>query len=162
MFRRAAAAAVLALSLIACSEQSGIAAYFEDAQSIAERMAETSGKFETLINAQENPLEWSDASKAELHATLESMRGLRADAAGMRVPEAFKDTHPLLVQSLDNMVEAIGIIDEIAADPSQGTMERAEEMTAKATEGERLANQYVAQLEAILREKYPEMVADAG
>ena len=90
------------------------------------------------------------------------MRGLRADAAGMRVPEAFKDTHPLLVQSLDNMVEAIGIIDEIAADPSQGTMERAEEMTAKATEGERLANQYVAQLEAILREKYPEMVADAG
>lgn len=160
MFRRASAAVVLALSLVACSEQSAIAVYFEDAQSIAEGMVETSAKFETLINVQENPLEWSGPAKQELEANLEAMRGLRADAAGMTVPEAFKDTHPLLVQSLENMIAAIEIIDEIAKDPSQGTMERADEMSEKATEGERLANEYVAELERILQEKYPEMIED--
>lgn len=160
MFRRASAAALLAVALVACSEQSAIATYFEDAQSIAEGMVETSAKFETLINVQENPLEWSDAAKQELATTLDSMRDLHADAAGMTVPEAFKDTHPLLVQSLDNMVGAIEIIDEIAKDPSQGTVERAEEMSEKASEGERLANEYVAELERILQEKYPEMIEE--
>ncbi len=162
MFRRAfAAVALLSLSLAACgSEHAAIAAYFEEAQSIGERMVQTSGDFETLMNRQENPLEWSAESKVQLQTTLESMQELRADADNMSVPEAFKEVHPLLVQSLDDMIAAIQIIDDIADDPSLATMEKAKEMTAKAESGEKLANEYVAKLEQILAEKYPELLEE--
>lgn len=162
MFRRVfATVAVLSLSLAACgSEHAAVAAYFEGAQSIGERMVQTSGEFEALMNQQENPLEWSAESKAQLKTTLESMGELRADADGMSVPESFKGVHPLLVQSLDEMTGAIGIIDQIADDPSLATMEKANEMTAKAESGEKLANEYVTKLEQILAEKYPELLEE--
>ena len=162
MFRRAlVAVAAVSFSLVACvSEHASIAAYFEEAQSVGERMVQTSGAFETLMNQQENPLEWSTESKVQLQTTLESMNELRADADTMSVPEAFKGVHPLLVRSLDEMIAAIEIIDNIADDPSLATMEKSKEMTQKAENGEKLANEYVAKLEQILQERYPELLEE--
>lgn len=162
MVRRASAVVVafLALSLAACSERAAVASYFEEAQSLAERMVTVSTDFETLINAQEDPTKWSDESKVQLAQSLSDLRDLHDEAQGMSVPEAFVSVHPLLVQSLDEMAGAVAIIDEIAKDPAQATMERADEMTKKAQEGERLAGEYVSQLEKILAEKYPEMIEE--
>ncbi len=162
MFRRATATvAVVALALAACSsEHAIIATYFDESQSIAERMVAASTTFESIVNAQENPMEWSDAAKQQLSETLDALDVLRDEADGMSVPEAFKDVHPLLVQSLDQMIAAIRIIDDIALDPSIATMDMANDMTKKAEEGERLANEYVTQLERILQEQYPELVVE--
>lgn len=162
MVRRASIAVVatLTMALVACSEHASVAAYFEEAQDIAERMVEMSTKFETVINAQEDPMQWSDESKQQLSATLDGLRELRDEANGMSVPEAFTYVHPLLVQSLDRMIEAIEIIDEIAVNPAIATVDLANDMTQKAEEGERLANEYVTGLERVLQEKYPELLEE--
>lgn len=161
MFRRASVAvAFLAVSLVACGEQAGIAAYFEEAQALAERMVEVGGKFETLMNVQEDPLVWSDEEKRELNDQYGLLQDVQDEAAAMTVPPAFTEAHPLLVQSIGEMLRAIDIIRDIAEAPETATMEKADEMTKKAEKGEALADQYVAEVERILEEKYPGMMAE--
>jgi hypothetical protein len=161
MFRRASlAVAVLAVSLVACGEQAGIATYFEEAQSLAERMAEVGAKFETLMNVQEDPLAWSDDEKRELNDQYGALKDVQDEAATMTVPLAFSGAHPLLVQSIGEMVGAVDIIRGISQDPETATMEKADEMIEKAEKGEVLADQYVAEVERILEEKYPGMMAE--
>lgn len=161
MLRRASVTvAVLALSLVACGEQAGIATYFEEAQTLAERMVEVGGKFETLMNVQEDPLVWSDDEKRELNDQYGTLKDVQDEASTMTVPLAFSGAHPLLVQSLGEMVGAIDIIRGIAQDPETATMEKADEMSAMAEKGEALANEYVTEVERILEEKYPGMMAE--
>lgn len=161
MFRRASVAvAFLAVSLVACGEEAGIAAYFEEAQGLAERMVEVGGKFETLMNVQEDPLVWSDEEKRELNDQYGLLQDIQDEAAAMTVPPAFADAHPLLVQSIGEMLGAIDIIRGIAQDPATATMEKADEMSAMAEKGEALANEYVTEVERILEEKYPGMMAE--
>lgn len=161
MFRRASVAvAFLAVSLVACGEEAGIAAYFEEAQALAERMVEVGGKFETLMNVQEDPLVWSDEEKRELNDQYGLLQDIQDEAAAMTVPPAFADAHPLLVQSIGEMLGAIDIIRGIAQDPATATMEKADEMSAMAEKGEALANEYVTEVERILEEKYPGMMAE--
>ncbi len=153
-------AAVAAVSLSACAwtEQGQIAAYFEEAQILAEGMAQVGTDFETLMTEQENPLEWNAEAKAELDVHFNALKALQDEAAAMTVPEAFANVHPLLVQSIGEMVGAVDLIRGMAADPSTATIQKADDMTAKAENGERLANEYVAELELVLAEKYPEMM----
>jgi len=161
MFRRVASivsVSLLATFLGACTEQAAISSYFEESQSIAERMVQTGTDFEAIMGAQDSPIAWSDETVQRLDAVHATMRSLHDEASGMSGPEAFADVHPLLVRSLDNMVEAIDIINGIAKDPSTVSAQLAKDMTAKAQEGERLANEYVTALERVLTEKYPEMI----
>lgn len=161
MFRRASVAvAFLAVSLVACGEQAGIAAYFEEAQALAERMVEVGGKFETLMNVQEDPLVWTEEEKRELNDQYGALKDVQDEASSMMVPMAFSGAHPLLVQSLGEMVGAIDIIRGIAQDPATATMEKADAMSDMAEKGEALANQYVTEVERILEEKYPGMMAE--
>jgi|GEM_PF-4481230 len=154
--------ALITLSLAACgvSEEAQIAAYFEESQSVAERMAEVGSTFETLMDGQDESLAWSEDVKVSLDTHFAAMQGLRDEAAGMAVPRAFSGAHPLLVQSIGEMAGAIDIIRGIANDPESATMQKAQEMTAKAENGEELANAYVADIEAILTAKYPEMMEE--
>lgn len=162
MFHRASAAVVVlaSITLVACSEHAAIVAYFEQSQSIAERMVAASTEFETVMSAQENPAEWSNEAKEKLSGTIDALTNLRNEADDMSVPEAFTGVHPLLVQSLDRMIAAIKIIDDIALDPAIATMDMANEMTQKAEEGERLASEYITQLEQILQKQYPELIEE--
>lgn len=163
MFRRLSPVlAILALALTACvgSERAAIATYFEESQSVAERMSEVGAKFETLMNVQENPLVWTDAEKGEIDGLIATLNDVKDEADSMSVPEAFKDAHPLLVESIGKMVGAIDIIRGIAEKPDSATMEKADEMTAMAENGEKLANDYVEEIEKILNEKYPEMMEE--
>jgi hypothetical protein len=162
MFRRASVAVAVLVSLAGCawSERAQIAAYFESAQSLAERMAGVGGEFEALMDAQEDPLAWSDEEKASLDAQYGALKGLGDEAASMSVPRAFSGAHPLLVQSIGEMAGAVDIIRGIAADPETATMEKADEMSLKAESGEVLANRYVSEIERILDEKYPELMAE--
>jgi hypothetical protein len=157
----AALLATLGLSACALSERAAIAAYFEESQGIAERMAQVGAEFETLMEAQENPLEWSDEDKAALATHKAALDELHDKAASMSVPEAFVDVHPLLVRSIGEMVAAVDIIRAISEDATLATKEKGDEMTAHAEEGERLANEYVQKLEQVLQEKYPEMMEEA-
>lgn len=161
MFRRVAS--IVSVSLLtaflgACTEQAAISSYFEESQSIAERMVQTGTDFEAIMGAQDSPFAWSDETVQRLDAVRASMDSLHKEASNMSVPEAFVDVHPLLVQSLENMVQAIDIISGIAKDPSTASVQLAKDMTAKAQEGEQLANEYVTALERVLTEKYPEMI----
>lgn len=161
MFRRVVSVtsvSLMAVFLGACTEQAAISSYFEESQSIAERMVQAGTDFEAIMGAQDSPLAWSDETVRRLDAVHATMRSLRDEASGMSVPEAFVDVHPLLVQSLENMVQAIDIISGIAKDPSTASVQLAKDMTAKAQEGEQLANEYVTALERVLTEKYPEMI----
>ncbi len=153
---------VCATAFVACtpSEEVAIATYFEEAQAIAERLVEAGAKFETLMNVQDDPLQWSDAAKQELATIAESLTHLRDEAREMSVPPALADVHPLLVQSMGEMIAAVEIIRGIAEDPSTATEAKANEMTAKAEEGERLANEYVARLEQVLTERYPQLMEE--
>ncbi len=161
MFRRASiAVAVLAVSLVACGEQAGIAAYFEEAQALAERMVEVGGKFEALMNVQEDPVVWSDEEKRELNDQYGALKDVQDEAATMTVPLAFSGAHPFLVQSIGEMVGAVDIMRGFAEKPDTATMEKADEMTEKAQKGEALADRYVTEVERILEEKYPGMMAE--
>ncbi len=154
------AVATLSLSACAWTEQGKIAAYFEEAQILAEGMAQVGTDFEALMAEQEDPLAWDAAVKAQVDAHHNALKALQDQAAAMSVPEAFVDVHPLLVQSIGEMVGAVDLIRGMAADPSSATIQKADEMTVKAENGERLANEYVAELELVLEEKYPEMMED--
>lgn len=159
------AGTILALSAVAftaCvpSEEAAIATYFEEAQSVAERLVEAGAKFETLMNVQDDPLDWSEAEKTELATIAGTLTELRDDARSMSVPPALADVHPLLPQAMGEMIAAVDIIRDIAEDPSTATEEKADEMTAKAEEGERLANEYVTRLEQVLTERYPELMEE--
>lgn len=162
MRRLLASVAVLSLGLGGCawSEEARIAAYFESAESLAQRMVDTGTSFEALMEEQQDPLAWNGQTRDSLDAVYDDVRNLRDEASSMTVPEAFVAAHPLLVQSLDHMLTAVDIIRGIAADPSTATYEKANEMTAEAEQGEQLANEYVAEIERILAEKYPEMVEE--
>lgn len=162
MLRRALPVALIALSFAACapSEEEQIAAYFEESQSVAERMAEVGTTFETLMDGQDESLAWGEDVKVSLDTHFAAMQGLRDEAAGMIVPRAFSGAHPMLVESIGEMAEAIGIIRGMANDPESATMQKAQEMTARAENGEELANAYVADIEAILTARYPEMMAE--
>lgn len=144
------------------SERAQIADYFETAESIAQRMADVGSSFETLMDAQTDPLSWSEDAKAQLADRAAALEALRDEAASMTVPHAFSGAHPLLVRSIDDMVGAVDIVQTIASDPSMATYDKANEMTAKAAEGESLAGEYVSELERILNGKYPEMMAEGG
>ena len=78
----------------------------------------------------------------------------------MDVPPAFAETHTLLTESIGEMVGAIEILDGIAKDPSTATVAKADDMTAKAENGEKLAGEYVQELERILNEKYPQLLEE--
>lgn len=163
MFRRTLPAlAALALFLGGCawSERAAIASYFEEAQSIAERMAETGTAFESLMDAQADPLAWSDQAKASLGEQRAALKALEDEAAAMSVPRAFSGAHPLLVRSIGEMVGAVDVMRGIADDPSTATYELANEMTSKAAEGEALANSYVEEVETVLDARYPEMMQE--
>ena len=163
LFRAASLlAAVSALALAACAptEQQAIENYVTEAQEIAEGLVEAAAKFETLMNVQPDPLAWNEATKTELQAILGQFRTLRSEAEGMTVPPALAETHPLLVQSLSDMAGAVEIIEGIALDPATATEEKADEMTAKAENAEKLAEEYVQKLQATIEAKYPEMMAE--
>lgn len=160
--RASVLAAVSVLSLAACAptEQELIETYVTEAQEIAEGLVDASETFETLMNAQPDPLAWNDETKAELQAILGSFQALRSRAETMSVPPVLADTHPLLVQSLTDMAAAVEIIEGIALDPSTATEAKADEMTAKAENAEKLANDYVEKLQSTIEATYPEMLEE--
>lgn len=145
---------------VACNPETvAIATYFDEAQSVADRMVESGVKFETLMNVAD-PMAATDEINVELDTVVSELTMLRDEAAAMSVPADLVDVHPLLVESLVHMVDAVSMIQEIAADPSKATMARLSEMDEKASEGERLANEYAQKLEEVLAEKYPEMLEE--
>ncbi len=163
MVRRALPSLVfLSLFLVACigSKEAAVVSYVEKVQSIGERMAENGTKFEVLMDTQEDPLVWSDEEKAEISKTIDALEELQSEAAAMSVPEPFMAIHPLLTQSIGEMVAAVTVIRDITVDPTLATLEQAQEMTANAENGEKLSTQFVEQLEAILNAQYPEMMKE--
>lgn len=162
LFRSSVLAVVSLASLAACAptEQELIETYVTEAQEVAEGLVEAAAKFETLMNVQPDPLAWNDATKTELQAILGQFERLRSEAQRMDVPPSLADVHPLLVRSLSDMAAAVEIIEGIALDPSTATEEKADEMTAKAENAEKLANEYVEQLQGVIQEKYPEMLEE--
>lgn len=165
MFRTYAVGAMVAAcaTLVACapSEEARIAAYVDEAQEIAERLAEAGSSFEDLMNAQDDPLAWSDEEKSELSRVSSELETLRSETQSMSVPVALTEVHPLLVQSMAEMIDAVAIIRSIANDAALATEAAVNDMIAKAEEGERLANEYVEQLEQVLTEQFPAMMEEA-
>lgn len=163
MVRRVASPLVfLSLFLVACvgSKEAAVVSYVETVQSVAERMSETSTMFDTLMKTQENPLVWSDEEKAEISKTIDTLTELQSETKAMSVPASFTAIHPLLTQSIGEMLAAVTIIRDLTVDPTLATLEKAKEMTATAESGERLSTQYIEQLEVILNEQYPAMMKE--
>ncbi len=161
-FLSLAAVSLVTISFAACatSEQRAIEKYFTKAQSIAERLVTLSTNFQTLVDAQEDPLAWSDESKGLLEGIYEGFTDLEEEAKDMSVPPALADVHPLLVEALGDMSAAVKIMVEIANDPSQGTETKANEMTSHAANAEKLSGEYVKKLQETLEAKYPELLQD--
>jgi hypothetical protein len=59
------------------------------------------------------------------------------------------------------MHAAVQIVVGMAEDPSKVTEAAAEEMNAKAENGERLANEYLQKLEAAVSATYPDLLGEA-
>lgn len=150
----------IALSSCLSAEQRAVQTYVEASQDIAERLTAAATEFEALMEAQSDPLVWTDDAKAHLAANLATFQALYAETDTMAVPPAFEDIHPLLVASLGDMSAAVEIIDGIAKDPTTASIEKGDEMTAKATSAEALANEYVDKLQETLETKYPEMMEE--
>lgn len=150
----------LSVFLVACigSKEAAAVSYVESVQSVAERMSETSAMFETLMDTQENPVAWSDEEKAAISKTVESLTELQSETKAMSVPASFAAIHPLLTQSIGEMLAAVTVIRDLTVDPALETLEKAKEMTAAAENGEKLSTQFVEQLETVLREQYPAMM----
>lgn len=123
-------------------------------------LSEVGTKFETLVNVQGNMLAWTPAEKEEMRTVTETVNALSVRAQAMTVPAVLESTHPLLIEAIGEMKQAIDGVAAIAEDPSKATDQFATDIEAHATKGEELADQYVASMEAALAAEYPELLED--
>ncbi|MBP9750796.1 MAG: hypothetical protein KBC95_03030 [Candidatus Peribacteraceae bacterium] len=162
-FSAFALAAVALVSLTACqvdSERVATEAYLQNAEPIAQSLVETGGKFETLINANPDPLEWSADAKAEMQNILAAMTSLSADAKALTPPEFLATAHPLLVEAIAEMQAGMTVIADAAANPSAVTEASIAKADSHAEEASVLGERYVSQMETAINAKYPDLLED--
>jgi ABC-type transporter Mla subunit MlaD len=134
--------------------------YLTQAEEIGNELVEAGAKFETLMNVQNDALEWSEAEKDELKAIVEAFDALTAKVEFMSVPDILSDIHPLLVEGIGEMRTAVAAILDIANDPSKATESAIASIESHATRGEELADEYVVKMEAAVEAAYPDALEE--
>lgn len=156
------ACASLAL-LSACGasgDRAAVQKYLTDAEPIATELSATGSRFETLMNAQADGLDWTDEENAQLQDILADMSSLKTRAENMTVPAELASIHPLLPQSVAKMIEAIQIVQGIVDAPENANDDVLDGAVAKTEEGGKLAQQYVDSLGALLQQRYPDLLEE--
>lgn len=151
-------AALLFTACGASAEQVAVEQYLTDAEAIADQMVEMGAKFETLINVQQNMMNWSAAEKQEITALADALNSMINQAEAMNPPAILADIHPTLIDSLNEMLLAVEGIETIAKDPSKATEALAKSIEDHATAGEELGTEYADSMEAAVKTAYPELL----
>jgi len=151
------------LFLSACSsdpERTALETYLSEGEEIAQEMSDVGTRFETLMNVQANILSWTPDEKTELQAVVSTLDSLSERSKDVSVPEILADVHPLLTEALEEMGASVDGVASVANDPSKATVELSEDIAEHATNGERLATEYVEKLETAVRGAYPDLADD--
>lgn len=159
--RLASLSALLLLSACASDpERSALETYLSEGEEIAQEMSDVGTRFETLMNVQANILSWTPDEKTELQAVVSTLDSLSERSKDVSVPVILADVHPLLTEALEEMGASVDGVASVANDPSKATVRLSEDIAAHATNGERLATEYVEKLEAAVRAAYPDLADD--
>lgn len=149
---------VLLLSACADTERAAVEQYLADMEPVADKMFEMGVQFETLMDTQADITNWTEAEKGELDEVDAALDEISADIDAMDVPTLLTQVHPLIQQSVAEMHSAVDIILSVAENPSMVTLEASDEMTASAESSEKLADQYLAEMEAAITARYPDLL----
>ncbi len=129
-------------------------------QEVGAVVSDAGSKFETLMNIQPNPLEWTDAAKQEIQTILSSLETAKDMADDMNPPAIIADIHPLLVSAIEEMNTAVAMMAELGANPADTTEEKLEAMVASIVASEEHINEYATKMEQTLGEKYPDLIQE--
>ncbi len=158
--RRLATTLLLGTLFLAGCSADPMQEYFTQGEMLAQDMSTAAERFENVINTQGDILQWTEEQKGEVRDVVETMDTLKTQAEAMTVPEDIKDIHPLLVQSITELGDAIRGILAIAEKPDTATEAGLNALAKKAQDGEAHANEYLQKMEARIKEKYPQYVTD--
>lgn len=153
--------ALVTLMLVACGpsgDRAAVERYLADAEPVATDLSETGSRFEKLMNAQADGIDWTTEENNELNDVLADIEALKVKAEGISVPAEIKDIHPLLPKAVSKMIEAMKIVQDIVKDPANADESQLNQAVAKTEEGGTLAQQYVDQLGALLEDRYPDLL----
>lgn len=152
--------AFVSLSLAACGSGDRVAVerYLTQTEPIAIELSETGSRFETLMNVQDDALNWTEAEKTELRDILADMQALKTQAESLNVPGELSNIHSLMPRAVAKMIESIQIVEAMANDPAKATEEELNAAVAKTEEGGLMAQQYVDRLGEFLQQRYPELL----
>lgn len=152
-----------ALVLVACGgdpQRAAVEDYLASAGELANTVAEVSGKFETLMNVQSNPLNWSDAEQEEIAAIVASFADVEDAVKELTPPSLLAEAHATLVSSVEKMTEATRGIANVASDPGSFTNAMGTTIERQATEASRLMDAYVGAVEETVGATYPDLLQE--
>ena len=150
-----------ALCLSACQEdpqQSAVEAYLEAGGPLSDKLTVTAEKFEALVNAHPDPTRWDAATETEMQGLIGTLTGLRDEAAALPVPELLAETHPFLLQAIDEMRSAMQGIADASTDPAAATPAALQTTQEHANQADALASRYIEDTRARIQPTYPDLL----
>lgn len=151
------------LLLAACGanpEHVAMKAYLSSAHEIASSLEDAGSKFESIMTSEANPLAMSEGAKTQLDAIITGLKTAQSTVASLPVPDALKDVHPLLSDSLGNMLSAMETVVAVAKDPTKAESLMDASLETKVETGQKQADEYMSKLESVLKEKFPDLMAE--
>ncbi len=152
-----------ALCLAACQEdprQSDVETYLEAGGPHSDKLTVTADKFEALVNAHPDPTRWDETTDAEMQRLIDVLTELHAEASAMPVPGLLTETHPLLLEAIDEMRNSMQGIADASTNPAATTASALAATQEHASRADTLASRYIEETRTRIQEAYPDLLEE--